>query len=59
MELALKPAECPLANVLQDIQDEFAPVDTFYNDHSRTDIGPDYSLANPAYANFPGMRRCS
>ena len=70
MELALKPADCPLANVLRGIDGEVAYGDTFYHDRSRAgtfdncyndrshaDIRADYFLANPPYANFPWVRR--
>ena len=59
MELTLKPADCPLANVLQGIQGEIAHGDSSYNNRSHADIRSDYFLANPPYANFPWVRRCS
>ncbi len=59
MELTLKPADCPLANVLRGIEGKIAHVDDFKNDRSPDDIRADYLLANPPYANFPWVRRCS
>ena len=62
MELALKPVDCPLANVPRGIESKIAHADRFdncNNDHGLADIGADYLLANPPYANFPWVRRCS
>ena len=59
MELALKLANCPFADVLRGINGEIAHADTFDNDRSRAGIRADYVLANPPYANFAWVQRCS
>ena len=58
MELALKLANCPFADVLRGINGEIAHADTFDNDRSRAGIRAAYMLANPPYANFAQMQRC-
>lgn len=59
MEPALKLANCPFADVLRGINGEIAHADTFYNDRNRAGIRADYMLANPPYANFAQVQRCS
>ena len=59
MELALKLANCPFADVLRGINGEIAHADTFDNDRSRASIRADYVLANPPHANFAWVLRCS
>ena len=59
MELALKLANCPFADVLRGINGEIAHADTFDNDCSCADIRADHILANPPYANFAQVQRCS
>ena len=52
MELALKLANCPFADILRGINGEIAHADTFDNDRSRAGIRVNHMLANPPYANF-------
>ena len=59
MELALKLTNFPFADVLRGINGEIAHSDTFDNDRSRAGIRADYILANPHYANFAQVQRCS
>ena len=62
MELALKPADRALANARWGIDGEVAHrgmFDNCNNDRSRTGITADHVFANPPYANFPWVRRCS
>ena len=59
MELALKLANCPFADVPRGINGEIAHADTFDNDRSRAGIRADYMPAKPPYANFAWVQPCS